>query len=193
MKKQLTLPNIITLLRLVAIPYMAYLISKDENHIKAFLIFLLIWLTDMLDGYLARHLNQVSNVGKVLDPAVDKLFQLTTAITMCTVGKLPIWVPIFIAAKETLMIIGGAFLLRKKTVVYSRWYGKVATVLFALAFSALFFLPKSQVRMTNYLFILPVFFSALSLVKYGLHYFGPDRHTEEENERGKKIKTKEVA
>lgn len=169
----LTVPNLLTLIRLLAIPVLARLIYVGAPYdLVAFLLFLGIWLTDMLDGYIARKFNQVSELGKLFDPLVDKLFQLTTAIMMCVVGKLPLWVPLIIGAKELLMILGSVFLLRRfDEVVYARWYGKLATVLFVAAFASLFFLPSGYYWMAHYIFIPPMLVSLYAYVRYGINFF----------------------
>ena len=169
----ITVPNILTFIRLLAIPVLARLIYIGQPYdLLAFIMFLGIWLTDMLDGYIARKYNQITEFGKLFDPFVDKLFQLTTAIMMCIVGKLPLWVPLVMAIKELAMILGGALLLRRfDKVVPARWYGKVATVLFVFAFASLFFLPQDYYWLANYIFILPMFFSLYAYVGYGIHFF----------------------
>ncbi len=166
-REQITIPNILTLLRFFCIPWMAVEIyrSKGYSPLSAGL-FIGIWLTDILDGWIARHFNQVSDVGKVLDPLVDKIFQLTTAIMMCIVERLPLWVPVTLLIKELLMVAGGIFLWKQKVVVSSRWYGKLATVLLALAFVVLFFLPADKLWLNHFLFIVPVGMSLFSLVNY---------------------------
>ncbi len=172
---ELTVPNLLTLIRFLAIPVLAYLMLKgDKYNTVAFILFLSIWFTDMLDGYIARHFNQISEFGKLFDPLVDKLFQFTTAVMMFLIGKLPLWVPIFIFAKEILMIVGSAILLRKQElVVFAKWYGKLATVLFVMAFAALFFLPPGRADLASYLFILPVGWSLYAYIRYGIAYLFP--------------------
>ncbi|MFA6736536.1 MAG: CDP-alcohol phosphatidyltransferase family protein, partial [Saccharofermentanales bacterium] len=123
------LPNIITSVRFAAIPVMAYFIYASamidsKYNVIAFVLFVLIWATDVLDGFIARKYDQVTNFGKLFDPFVDKLFQFVTALMMMIVGRLPLWVPCVIFVKELLMLIGGTLLLTKyKLVVYSKWYG----------------------------------------------------------------------
>ena len=165
-----TIPNILTLIRFLAIPVLAYLIFLgDAYNIVAFILFVCIWLTDMLDGYIARHYNQITEFGKLFDPLVDKVFQLTTAIMLAAVDKLPVWVPVFIFLKELLMIVGSWILLRKRElVVYAKWYGKVATILFVVAFACLFFLPPDQTALAGYIFIPPVVCSLYAYLRYGL-------------------------
>lgn len=170
---KITVPNIITSVRFAAIPFMAYYIYasvniSDDYNLIAFILFIAIWATDLLDGYIARSFNQVSDFGKLFDPFVDKLFQFVAALMMSVVGKLPYWVPVIIFVKELMMIAGGAVLLKKyRLVVYSKWYGKLATVLFVVAFCVLFFIPKENISLSGYLFILPLAISLFSYVKYG--------------------------
>ncbi len=169
---KITVPNIITSLRFAAIPFMAYYIYASVHTdvkytIPAFILFVAIWATDVLDGFIARRFNQVSNFGKLFDPFVDKLFQFVTAVMMTVVHKLPLWVPAVIFFKELLMLIGGTVLLTKyRLVVYSKWYGKLATVLFVLAFCVLFFIPADMGHKSGYLFILPLAVSFIAYAKY---------------------------
>ncbi len=167
-----TIPNYLTLLRLLAIPFLAWAIAAGERYqTMAFVFFVCIWFTDMLDGYIARHFNQMSDFGKVFDPFVDKVFQFTTAVMMYLTHRLPLWVPIFIFSKEIMMIVGGYIMLRRwKIVVKSLWYGKVSTVLFVAAFAALFFIDPYQTRLAGYLFSVPVTWSVLAYVLYGLRF-----------------------
>ena len=169
---KITVPNIITTIRFFAIPVMAYYIYAGENfearyNVIAFVMFISIWATDVLDGYIARRFNQISDFGKLFDPFVDKLFQFITALMMFVVGKIPLWIPVAIAVKEIVMVIGGAVLLKKyKLVVYAKWYGKLATFLFVIAFCVLFFIPKEMYKFSVYLFILPLGFSMFAYLKY---------------------------
>lgn len=169
------MPNYLTLVRFLAIPVLAYLIYQGEaNYTMAFILFAAIWLTDLLDGYIARRYHQVSEFGKLFDPLVDKVFQFTTAVMMCVVGRLPLWVPLFIFGKELLMIIGSAVLFRKKRlVVFAAWYGKIATFLFVLAFSSLFFLPEDQLHLAHAIFVVPVAWSLYAYFRYGFKYLWP--------------------
>jgi cardiolipin synthase len=169
LKVEPSVPNILTLIRLLAIPVLAYyILAGDEYNNVAFILFASIWATDMLDGWIARHFNQTTEFGKLFDPLVDKIFQLITAIMMSIVGKLPLWVPLFIFLKELLMVIGSTLLLRKKDlVVHARWYGKLATSLFVIAFASLFLLHKDQRYLANYIFIVPIVWSLYAYYLYG--------------------------
>lgn len=124
------LPNILTVFRFVLIPFMvfAYL---DGLKLFALFIFLLASFTDLLDGYIARKRNQITTFGKVMDPLADKL--LVLAALACFYFKdqaIPLWLLIVMFVKESMMVAGGIFLYKKKTVVFAKFYGKLATVLF---------------------------------------------------------------
>ncbi len=164
----LNVPNTLTLLRLLAIPVLAAVIyAGDQYNTMALILFLAIWVTDLLDGWIARHFNQITEFGKLFDPLVDKLFQFTTALMLYIVGKLPFWVPAFIFVRELLMIIGSAILLRHgKIVVQSKWYGKLSTVLFVAAFAVFFVLPADKSHLGKYIFLIPVVWSIFAYLRY---------------------------
>ncbi|MBQ4145107.1 MAG: CDP-alcohol phosphatidyltransferase family protein [Clostridia bacterium] len=124
------IPNILTTVRLALVPVFAYLILAKENFTLAAIIFVLSGITDIVDGYIARHYNMISNFGKVYDPFVDKLMQLTAVVCLAVAGIIPFWVITVALLKEVTMIILGGILYLKKIVVYSHWYGKAATVVF---------------------------------------------------------------
>ena len=106
----------------------AYLFLEGRP-IAALSVFVLAFLTDILDGYLARRNNWISNIGKLLDPFADKLLTVVALVCIC-IGKRQaafIWLCALTAAKELLMVFGGMFLLRRRVVVYADWFGKIAT------------------------------------------------------------------
>ncbi len=175
LKFEPTIPNYLTTIRFAAIPFMAAAIYAGERYnTLAFCLFAAIWLTDILDGYIARHYNQISDFGKVFDPFVDKVFQLATAIAMYQTSRVPLWVPIFIFIKEFMMVIGSFFLLkRRKVIIQSRWYGKLATVLFVASFAALFLLPVDQKHLAKYIFIVPVGWAIVAYLLYGIRFVIP--------------------
>ena len=129
-KENFTVPNVLTVIRLLLIPPMM-LFLLDQNYIMAGLMLLLSALSDMLDGLTARKLNQITALGKILDPIADKLTLI--AVVAC-VNILYPDIFVFTAvlfAKEVLMLSGGAFLLRRKIKPpAAKWYGKMSTVIF---------------------------------------------------------------
>lgn len=125
-------PNILTIIRFLLIPFIVYFIFT-EQFILAFVFFTLSGITDVADGFIARKFNLVSNFGKLMDPLADKLTQIATLASLAFVNIIPIWILIIVLVKEFIMIVGASFLYGKDVVVYSKWYGKLATVLFYIA------------------------------------------------------------
>lgn len=128
-------PNILTIIRFLLIPLILHAIFI-ENYILGFIIFTLSGITDVVDGFIARKFNFISNFGKLMDPLADKLTQISVLAALVTVKIIPVWILIIVTSKELIMVIGASFLYGKDLVVYSKWYGKLATVLFYLAIVA---------------------------------------------------------
>lgn len=125
-------PNILTMARFVLIPFIIYFILTD-NYILAFLFLTISGITDILDGYIARKYNLISNFGKLIDPLADKSTQVAILATLAFKNIIPLWILLVVFVKEILMISGASFLYGKELVVSSRWYGKLSTVLFYIA------------------------------------------------------------
>ncbi len=126
------IPNILTILRFIFIPVILYFIFT-KNYILAFIFFTLSGITDVLDGFIARKFNLISNFGKLMDPLADKLTQISVLASLVSVKIIPVWILAIVVLKELIMVIGASFLYGKDVVVYSKWYGKLATILFYLA------------------------------------------------------------
>ena len=129
---QKNIPNILTILRFILIPVILYFIFTG-HYLLGFIFFTISGITDILDGAIARKFNLITNFGKLMDPLADKLTQISVLATLVFQKIIPFWILIVILLKELLMIIGASFLYGKDVVVYSKWFGKLATVLFYLA------------------------------------------------------------
>ncbi len=126
------IPNILTIFRILLIlPIIFYIFSG--NYILAFIIFTISGLTDIADGCIARRFNLISTFGKLMDPLADKLTQISTLACLTFSNIIPVWILAIVLLKEFFMIVGASFLYGKDVIVYSKWYGKLATVLFYLA------------------------------------------------------------
>lgn len=137
-----TVPNVLTIIRLVLIPVFVWAffrVQPGEDRIVALIIFAAASLTDMLDGYLARKLNQITDFGKLFDPLADKLMVVTALFCQAYVGVFPLAAVVIVAAKELIMLLGGIFMLGKGVVVYSNYAGKAAMVAFILSLLLSFF------------------------------------------------------
>lgn len=132
------IPNTLTVIRLLLIPFIVIYIFTG-NYILAFVFFTISGITDIADGCIARKFNLISNFGKLMDPLADKLTQIATLASLVFTNIIPIWILLIVFLKEFIMICGASFLYGKDVVVYSRWYGKLATVLlyFAIVISLL--------------------------------------------------------
>ena len=163
-------PNALTIIRFFLIPFIVVNIFNG-NYILAFIFFTVSGITDIADGCIARKFNLISNFGKLMDPLADKLTQIATIASLTLIHIIPIWILAIVLLKELIMIAGASFLYGKDVVVYSKWYGKLATVLFYLAivFSLLinqFDLPSIWSNLDLWLFYLALFATVFSLLMY---------------------------
>ena len=132
-------PNVLSLVRLLLIPVFAVLYFNGHIY-WALGTLVLSGITDTLDGIIARKFNQITEVGKLLDPVADKITQVV--VLVCMTIRTPELIPLFVIclSKELLQIIGGWILLSRNEVVRgSRWYGKVSTFTFYIAMSLIAF------------------------------------------------------
>ena len=123
------IPNVLTILRFLLIPIIMILLVKDK-YIAAAIVLTFSGITDILDGFIARKFNFITNFGKLMDPLADKCTQVSILIALALKGIIPFWILIIVFLKEFFMIAGASFLYGKELVVSSRWYGKLATVIF---------------------------------------------------------------
>ncbi len=123
----MTLPNWITFSRLLGIPFIIYGLQNPTSQARwiCFTIFVVAAATDWLDGYLARKLNQVSDLGKFLDPLVDKLLVLAPLLSLIELGQIPAWGVFLILGRE--LAIAGWRVSQPKISGANIW-GKLKTV-----------------------------------------------------------------
>ncbi len=127
--KIITIPNILSFIRLCLIPLIVWLYLGKQDYLLAGIFVLISGLTDIVDGYIARTFHMISDVGKVLDPIADKSTQAVVLLLLTTRYPL-IFLPIgCMILKEVFMAITGYMIIRKCDVVLGAdWYGKAATV-----------------------------------------------------------------
>ncbi len=169
----MNLPTWITVSRLVAIPLMFVLLANPSATHRwwAVAVFLLAACTDWLDGYLARRLNQVTDLGKFLDPLVDKLLVLAPLMVLVQLGAVPAWGVFLILARE--LTIAGWRVGQTKIVGANLW-GKAKTVV-QIGAIALLISPLSQ---SYPLLALGLFWLAVLLTLWsGLIYLTASQHT----------------
>ena len=134
-----TLPNLITVVRLGCIPWFLWLLVSQEDRTAAALLLGALGATDWVDGWIARRFDQVSEVGKVLDPTADRLLLVVALLAIVDDGSIPIWFAVIVLVREVLIGLAALFLLmvgvRRIDVT---WWGKTGT--FALLWAVPCFL-----------------------------------------------------
>jgi len=165
-----TIPNVLTMIRMIMIPVFVILFFNGARK-AALAVFIAASLTDLLDGFLARKLNQITDFGKLFDPLADKLMVLTVMVCQGIAGVLP-WTAIaVVAVKELIMVIGGMFMLSRDVVVYSNLAGKTAMVFFVASLLLSFFhdeLAAWGVQLDIILLWITVGLALIALVLYAL-------------------------
>jgi cardiolipin synthase len=133
-RRMLTLPNLLTGLRALGIPFFLLLVS-NENYGWAIALLVIAGATDYFDGKLARALNQESRLGELLDPTVDRLYIASVLISLYLSAAVPIWVLILIITRDLILAtILCVMKLRSLPPFKVTYLGKAATfnILYAL-------------------------------------------------------------
>lgn len=177
------IPNALTIVRFILIPFIIFYIAKDE-YMKSFIFLTISGITDILDGTIARKFNFITNFGKLIDPLADKATQICILVTLALKDIIPIWILVIVFIKEFAMISGASFLYGKELVVSSKWYGKLSTVLFYLAIVSSFFIkswntialaPENSVSLLPgfdlYIYYLALVSTIFSLVMYYITFY----------------------
>ncbi|MEH6404451.1 MAG: CDP-alcohol phosphatidyltransferase family protein [Sneathiella sp.] len=124
----MNIPNSITLARIVTVPFIVWLILREEMTL-AFIFFLLSGVSDALDGLIAKQFDLVTKLGKYLDPIADKILLVSIYITLGVKGYLPSWLVILVVSRDFL-IVGGilfSYLLEKRLVIAPIMISKINT------------------------------------------------------------------
>jgi cardiolipin synthase len=124
----LTIPNIISFLRIALIPVIVVLIVDPDTTRAGLVVFVVVVATDWVDGALARATGQVSDLGKVLDPVADRLAIAAGLIALVVADAFPLWAALLILVRDATVLIAGLVLLStRRARIEVRHLGKVAT------------------------------------------------------------------
>lgn len=167
--KILTIPNILSFFRLALIPIFVWAYCGAEQYGLTAALLVISGVTDVLDGFIARRFNMISDLGKALDPVADKLTQL--AMLFCLVTRFPLMlVPLIVLlVKEIASGIMGLLVIRKTGAVHGAvWHGKVTTVLLYLTMVVHVLWYKIPELASDCMIIACVGMMLLSLVLYSL-------------------------
>jgi cardiolipin synthase len=131
----LTLPNVISIGRLLCVPLFLWLLLARDSRVTAAVLLAVLGATDWIDGWIARHFDQTSEVGKVLDPTADRVLLVFAGVALLVDGSLPLWVGVVVLAREAVISVAvlalAAWGARRIDV---QWAGKAGTLalMFAL-------------------------------------------------------------
>jgi cardiolipin synthase len=138
-RRVLTIPNALSLVRLLCLPVFLWLLFSRTDRWPAAVLLGALGATDWVDGYIARRFNQVSTLGKILDPTADRLLLFVGVIAILIDGSVPVWIGVAALVREglvALVAIGLALAGSRRMDV--QWAGKAGT--FGLMFAFPLFL-----------------------------------------------------
>ena len=173
-KNNLTVPNALSFLRIIIIPPMARFLLK-QDYILAGLMLLISAVSDALDGLIARKFNQITQLGKILDPIADKLTLISLVICVNILYPDILLFVLVMFVKELLMLFGGGVLLVFRIrPPAAKWFGKIATILFYTSVITIVMLNAvwsyTNRTLTILLFALTAFMMLFSLVMYSVMF-----------------------
>ncbi len=169
-----TVPNTLTFLRILLVPILVVvLLTKFEG--KEFVglgLFLLAALTDFLDGFIARRWGLVTRLGKLLDPAADKILTSAAFISLVELGRAPAWIVVTIVAREFAISTLRSVAASQGVVISASWSGKLKTVSQVLAIALLIFYEQlgSWQELGHFALLAALALSIYSGVEYGVKY-----------------------
>ena len=167
---KMNVPNALSIVRLLLLPVFAYLFLNDLVY-WSFAVLVLSGLTDLLDGIIARRFNQITPLGKILDPLADKVTQV--AVVICLALKYQPIIPLAVICflKESAQGIGGWLLLRRGVKPQgARWYGKVSTFVFYGVMTAIVVFPDMPEVLRLILVLIVAMLMIFAFVRYFMEY-----------------------
>ena len=169
------LPNLLTAFRILLVPILVVVLltELDGREFIGLGLFLLAALTDFLDGFLARRNKQVTNLGKLLDPAADKILTSAAFISLVELGLAPAWMVVIIVAREFAVSTLRSVAASQNLVLAAAMSGKVKTVLQISAIS--FLIVKDQLGL-GLLAEIVLWAALVATVVSGVEYFFRNRH-----------------
>lgn len=168
------IPNMLTTIRFLLVPVIFYF-AMQGNYIVSAVLLVISGITDVLDGFIARKFDFVTDFGTLFDPLTDKLTQIFTLLVLVIQNVIPVWILAFVILKEILMIIGATFLFKKQTAtIPSRWYGKITTVVFYIAIFVSMLNKQFNLGYSfdMYLYYLALVFALFALIMYFKVFLG---------------------
>ncbi len=167
----LTIPNLLSLFRLILIPVIVWLYCVRQNYNVATAVILLSGATDIADGIIARKFNMISDFGKILDPIADKLTQITLIVCLSLKHPLMIVLTVLFVLKECVLGALGAVSIKKNNSVNSaKWHGKVNTIVIYASLLLMVLFPSIPETIVNVMISICIFSMTCSLVLYATFF-----------------------
>ena len=171
-KELFYIPNIISFIRILLIFPLIYFLIYPYSYSKTIVITLLLLMaiSDLLDGYLARKLNQISETGKIIDPLADKIAVVSLVIVLFLQGRIETWFFVIVVLRDLLILIFGLYLKTKdKIVLMSNYPGKIAVL--SIGITILFIIINDNNSellnlLIGYLYYISVILIIYSLILY---------------------------
>ena len=159
-----TTANKITVLRIVLIPFFL-LLAYSGHRVGALIVYLIACISDFLDGYIARHCNQITNFGKFMDPLADKMLVLASMCWFTENGQMPGWIVAAVLFRE--FAVSGLRLIavEQSRVIAAAWSGKVKTAVTMVALALMMVFPSETLNWVCSILIL------MTTIYSGAEYF----------------------
>ena len=174
-KEILTIPNLLSLFRLVLIPVYVFIYLNAKEATDYYLaagILAVSCLTDMIDGQIARHFHMISSFGKILDPLADKATQFTLIICLAVKYSVLRYLVILFVIKESFQLIAGGINLRKGIMLKGALItGKICTTVLFLSLIIMVMIPDLGVNIINIIVIINAVFMMIAFINYVIAYF----------------------
>ena len=170
-----TIPNLLSLFRLILIPvYVAIYLKAQEaaDYYLAAGILAVSCLTDMIDGKIARHFNMISSLGKLLDPVADKATQFSLIICLTKQYSILWYLVGLFVIKESFQLIAGGILYRKGMILKGAlWGGKICTTVLFLSLIVMVMMPNLKFQTVQIIFWTDLLFLLIAFADYVIAYF----------------------
>jgi len=174
-KEIFTIPNLLSLFRLVLIPVyvLIYLNARStSDYYLAAGILAVSCLTDLIDGKIARHFHMISALGKVLDPLADKATQFTLIICLALKYSILWYLVVLFFIKEIFQLVAGGVILRKGKVLKGALFsGKICTTILFTSLIVMVMLPNLSNNVVNIIAIVDGIFLLTAFADYAIAYF----------------------
>ncbi len=168
-----TIPNILSIIRILMIPFIVWFYCVDKNLNLAFVLFTVSAFTDVADGFIARRFNMITDAGKIIDPIADKLTQAAVIFCLClTINSIEMWILLgVLVVKEIAMLVMGLLSLKAVDEINgAKWFGKLSTVVIFLVVGINSLFPNLNPLIHSVSIALAIGFMSVSLIKYALFY-----------------------